>query len=82
MSFLYATGPASFAEVVTPSDTTDLSRTSRALFVGGAGNISVEMAGGQSAVVFTGVVAGQILPIAVTRVNSTSTTATNIVAIA
>jgi hypothetical protein len=73
--------PASNAAAVTPHDSTDLANTTRALFVGGAGNISVEMAGGQSAVVLTGVVAGTILPLRVTRVNSTSTTATNITAI-
>ena len=82
--------PAQNAFVVTTSDSVNLSYgdagsvTTRALYVGGAGNISVEMVGNDGAdqtVIFTGVLAGSILPIEVTRVNSTSTTATTIVAL-
>jgi hypothetical protein len=72
--------PGSNAAAVTPNDSTDLTYTTRALFVGGAGNIAVTMAGGQS-VTFTGVTAGALLPIRVTRVLSTGTTATNIMAL-
>jgi len=72
--------PALNAEAVTPSDSVSLTNDSRGLFVGGAGNISVLMSGGTS-VTFTGVVAGSILPIRVNRVNATSTTATDIVAL-
>ncbi len=75
------TAPAENAVAVTPHNSTDLVTATRALWIGGAGNISVEMVGGQSAVVFVGIQAGTILPIRVTRVNSTSTTATSIVAI-
>lgn len=78
------TVPAEYAVVVTPSDSTNLGYTTRALYVGGAGNVSVEMAGAggqEPTVLFTGVVAGSILPISVTRVNSTGTTATTIVAL-
>jgi hypothetical protein len=75
------TSPAENAVAVTPHNSTDLAVASRALYIGGAGNISVETVGGQSAVVFAGISAGTILPIRVTRVNSTSTTATSIVAI-
>ena len=73
--------PASNAVAVTPSDVTDLAQTTRAIYVGGAGDVSVEMAGTGTAIIFTGVLAGSILPIRVTRVNSTSTTATNITAL-
>jgi hypothetical protein len=82
--------PARNAIAVTPSDTVDIAsggRTieTRALFIGVAGNISVEMAGAddqpEKTVTFTGVLAGQVLPIAITRVNSTGTTATNMVAL-
>jgi hypothetical protein len=72
--------PGSNAAVITPNDGTDLTYTSRALFVGGAGNIAVTMAGGQS-VTFTGIIAGALLPIRVSRILSTGTTATNIMAI-
>jgi hypothetical protein len=75
------TSPAENAVAVTPHNSTDLAVASRALWVGGAGNISVEMVGGQSAVVFTGIPAGTWMPLRVTRVNSTSTTATSIVSV-
>jgi len=60
---------------VTPSDATVLDFN--ALFVGGAGNVSIDHTEGGTAVVYTGVVAGTILPVSGVRVNSTSTTATN-----
>jgi hypothetical protein len=72
--------PASNAAAVTPNDSTDLTYTSRALFVGGAGNVAVIMAGGQT-VTFTGVTAGALLPVRVSRVLSTGTTATTITAV-
>jgi hypothetical protein len=73
--------PANSAEVVTPSDVTALTKPSRALYVGVTGNVSVEMHGTGTAIVFTAVPAGSILPIRVTRVNSTGTSATNIVSL-
>lgn len=74
------TSPATIAETVTPSDSTDLTNVSRALWIGGAGNISVIMANGTT-VLFSGIAAGTMLPLRVSRVRSTSTTATLIVAI-
>lgn len=73
-------GPARNAAAVTPSDGTDLATAARGLWVGGAGNIALTMVGGQD-VTFTGVPAGTILPICVSRVKSTSTTATTILAL-
>lgn len=72
--------PARRAVAVTPSDTVDLIDVARALYIGVSGNVSVEMAEAGSTIVFVGVPIG-ILPITVSRVNSTSTTATNIVAL-
>ncbi len=72
------TSPADNATAITPSDSTDLAFNSRALYVGGAGNLVVTMAGGGD-VTFTAVPAGSILPIRVSRVKATSTTATSIV---
>lgn len=72
--------PADRLQAVTPSDSTDLTGT-RALFVGGAGNVAVRMVGDPAATVtLTGVVAGTILPVRVTRVMA-ATTATNITAL-
>lgn len=71
-------GPANNAAAVTPSDSADLPNTARALFIGGAGNVSVDTVGGQESVVFEGLAAGTILPVRVKRVNTTGTTATAI----
>ena len=67
--------PAVHAEAVTPSDADELTTVSRALFVGGAGNVAVVMLAGD-AVTFAGVTAGSFLPIRVKQVKSTDTTAT------
>jgi hypothetical protein len=72
--------PASDAEAITPSDDADLAAATRAIWVGGAGNVQVTMLGGQE-VVFVGVQAGSLLPIRVVRVHEASTTATNLVGI-
>lgn len=82
------TDPASFAVVVTPSDTTNLKdlfsgEFPRGLYVGGTGNLTVVMAGDRGAdttVLFSAVPAGALLPIRVKRVMA-ATTATLIVAI-
>lgn len=72
--------PAANAADVTPSDSSDLAVFSRALYIGGAGNVSVVMLGGQT-ITFNGVPAGTLLPFRVRQVRSTGTTATNIEAI-
>lgn len=77
------------AALVTPSNTVDIPYVGGdgttpswpcVLYIGGAGNIRVQTAGGDD-VVFTGVLAGTFLPVQVTRVFATNTTATNIVAL-
>lgn len=73
--------PALGAFPVTPNDSTDLATTARALYVGGAGNVSIDDLSGRTAVVFTAVPAGMILPVRAKRVRATGTTATNIVAL-
>jgi hypothetical protein len=79
MSSIFPTDPAQDAAAVTKSDTADQGDV-RALFVGGSGNVSLVTALGNT-VVFTGVLAGSILPVRCTKVRSTGTTATNIVAL-
>jgi hypothetical protein len=66
--------------VVTPSDDTDLSFVTRAVFVGTGGNLEVNMAGTGSAIVIPNVPDGAFLPICVSRILAGSTTATGIVA--
>lgn len=75
------TFPAYEGFAVTPADGTDLPNgPTDGLSVTGAGNVNVQLLGGGTAVL-TGLAAGQILPIAVQRVLSTSTTATGIAAL-
>lgn len=74
-----ATVSAYDAASVTPNDSTDI-RPTRALFVGAAGDIKVDMALGTT-LTFANVQAGSILPVQVKRVYSTDTTATDIVAL-
>lgn len=69
--------PASYAEVVTPDDD-DVISTSRALYIGATGDLTVTMNGGGN-VTFVGVPAGMILPIRVTKVLATGTDADSII---
>lgn len=74
------TDPAWGGVAVTPSDSTNLTTPARALWVGGAGTVSIVMRSGV-ALSFAGVPAGTLLPIGLVRVNSTGTTASNMVAL-
>jgi hypothetical protein len=66
---------------VTPADGTDLPNgPCRAVYVTGAGNVNVNLASGGTAVL-TGLSAGQIVEVNVSRILSTSTTATGIYAL-
>lgn len=69
---------------VTPSDSVDLPidhrGPSRGLQVAGAGNVSVNLNGGGTAVL-TGLIAGQTVLGAYTRVLATGTTATGIISL-
>lgn len=66
---------------VTPADGTDLPNgPCSAIYVTGAGNINVNLAGGGTAVL-TGLSAGQIVHVPASRILSTSTTATGIFAL-
>lgn len=70
--------PARHAEAITPNDSADLTFETRALYVGGAGNAQVTLEGGDT-VTLTGLLAGVVYPLRVTRVLAASTTATNLV---
>lgn len=52
----------------------------RAIYVGGAGDISIDDLTGTT-VVFVGVVAGSVLPVQTELVNATGTTATDLIAL-
>jgi len=74
-------GPYSRMAAVTPSDTVDTTFVTAALYVGGAGALTVTPFGGGANVAFAAVPAGTTIPIRVTRVLSTGTAATSIVAL-
>jgi hypothetical protein len=74
-------GSAEYIVAITPNDGTDLDEYSRAVYVGGAGDLTV-MTVDNTVVTFFAVPAGAMLPIRVRRVRSTSTTATNILVLA
>ena len=80
MSKLFQTGPALRGLDVVPDDGAILPFESRALWVGGGGNLTVTMSEGGS-VTFQGVPAGTLLPVSVSQVLATGTSATAIVAL-
>ena len=73
--------PSSYrALFVTPSDSVNLPSPAVGFAATGAGNVSVQLDGGGTAV-FTGLSAGQIVDLHVTRILATGTTATGVTAL-
>ena len=72
------TSPPESGAEITPQDSTELSHVTRALYVGGEGSLRVRMLGG-AVVTLANVPAGSIMPLRVTAVLGTGTTATGIV---
>lgn len=71
--------PLTHAEAVTPHDTNELTNVSRAIWVGGAGNMAIVTKEGET-VTIPGIPAGTMLWVRAKQVKSTNTTATLIVA--
>jgi hypothetical protein len=69
------------AYAITPADDADLPRSTRSIYVGGAGDVNVVLANDDTNVIFVNVAAGSVLPIRVKKVLSTDTTATDLVAL-
>ena len=72
--------PASDAAAVTPNNGADLATYTRGLYIGGFGDVKVDMVT-SGTVTFSAVPAGTVLPIRVKRVYATGTTATLILAL-
>lgn len=71
---------ASYARVITPSDTINFPEgTAGGVYVGTAGNVVLVMENGDTCL-FSNVPAGKDIPCTCKRVNNTSTTASTIVA--
>lgn len=64
---------------VTASDTVDFVRIAKALYIGSGGNIALLAEDGDTAVTFSAVPSGYILPVRVRRILVTGTTASNII---
>ena len=75
-AFKTATSPAVSQVAITKSDTTVYDPPLKALWVGGAGDVAVIAADDSAAVTISGVNGGQIIPVSISRVMSTNTTAT------
>lgn len=75
------TDPSRFAIAITTSDSADIQggQITRGIYVGTSGNIAAVIGG--NTVVFSNAVAGSVLPIRCSRINATSTTASNLVAL-
>ena len=67
------------AASVTPNDTTDLSKITRALNVSGDGAVAIITASGDEVTLY--IAAGIVFPINASRIKATGTTATGIVAL-
>ncbi len=74
------TAPPENGAAVSPSDTARLGFVTRAVYVGGAGTLRVEMLGGET-ITFEGLAAGTVLPIRTGKILATGTTATALVAL-
>lgn len=72
--------PARGGQQVTPSDSVDLTKLTKAVYVGQSGDLSVIMEDG-SPLTFEAVAAGTLLPIRVSRVMSTGTSANGIIGV-
>ena len=72
--------PVSHASAVTPHNTTELEYVTRAVYVGGGGDVKVTMQD-SGEVIFVAVPTGTTLPIRVKKVFATGTDATDIVAL-
>ena len=68
------TAPAIHGFAITPHDANEVAETTRAVYVGTAGNLSVVLLSG-AAIVFSGLAGGTVLPIRVRQIKATGTTA-------
>ena len=72
------TSPADKHFAITPHDSTNFTYSTRGIYVGGAGNAVLVDEDGTTCT-FTGLLAGVVYPFRCKRINSTNTTATNLV---
>lgn len=76
-----SSAPGEYANAITPSDSTNLTIPARGIYVGKCGDISVVMAAAGNTVLLKGAMAGVVIPVRVSRINATGTTASDLVAL-
>ena len=74
------TSPAMDGAMVAPNDTTPLAQVTRAVYVGGSGDVTAELVSGTQ-LSFSGVPGCVLLPMRATKIMATGTTASGIVAL-
>ena len=75
--------PARQCFAINPDDFTDLSTLTKAIYVGGSGDLALQSADNEGQhVIFKGIPAGTMLPVRAIRVLSSDTSATDIVGLA
>jgi hypothetical protein len=72
--------PYEYAAALTKSDSTTFTAT-RALYVSGTGDVAVAMSGDAATAIFKAVPAGTILKVRATKLLSTGTSATDVIAL-
>ncbi len=72
------TSPPEHAAAILPDDAAELSHATRALYVGGTGDVSVQLLAGDI-VTLANLPAGTLLPIRIIRVLASGTSATSLV---
>lgn len=73
-------GPYVNGAAVSPHDTNELTYVTRAIYIGGAGNIVLVTVGGDTLTLIA-LPVGTVFPVRAKIIKNTSTTATNIVAL-
>jgi hypothetical protein len=74
-------GPHSRAVAVAPSNTVDLVNATRGVYIGVAGDLTADLVGGSTNVLFKALAVGIVHPLRVSRIYATGTTATSILAL-
>jgi hypothetical protein len=72
------TAPARDGFAITPNDAADITAVTRAVYVGGPGNLAIVLQSGAT-VTLSNVASGSLLPLRIKRLLATGTTATSIV---
>ena len=75
-----ATQSARDVDIITPSDTQNLPREARGVYIGTGGHMKITTQYGKT-VIFKNLVRGQILPVQVWKVWQTDTTASDLIAL-